>query len=73
MHRALFVAGGRYVLCSGDKSTAISMYDAETGATISRGDVGSTPTCAIGNDASGQVAISAGRSVALYALTPAKA
>lgn len=73
MHRALFVAGGQYVVCSGDKSKALSMYNTLTGATVSRGEIGVATTCAVANDATRQVAVSGGKHVVMYALTPAKA
>ncbi len=35
----------RYVLTSGEKSTRLSMYNTETGATVSRGDIGKCDLC----------------------------
>ncbi|EOD11159.1 hypothetical protein EMIHUDRAFT_215011 [Emiliania huxleyi CCMP1516] len=37
-----FCAGGRYVVASGEGSEALSLYSAESGATLSRGRIGCT-------------------------------
>lgn len=68
MHRALFVAGGGYVLSGGEKSQRVSLYNTMTGATVSRGEIGCMPTCLATEDATGTIAVAGGRSVRIFSL-----
>ena len=74
MHRAAFLAQGRYVITTGEKTDLISIYDVATGRAVSRGesDEGGTAVAVLEDQASCVLAVSGARSaIQLYSPLPA--
>ncbi|KAJ1469448.1 WD40-repeat-containing domain protein, partial [Baffinella frigidus] len=74
MHRAAFLASGRFVITTGEKTKLISIYDVATGKTVSRGESDDGGTAVVVLEGGGSCVLAVGGScstVSLFTPLPA--